>query len=85
MAAAAVTCKAVLEARPGISVIDLATSAVADHILNNGCTFEENAAARAVEKLGIPPHSVATELPIELLKRLEDTLEEMETHCPTKK
>lgn len=82
MAAAAVTCRAFLEARPGISVIDLATEAVADHIEKNGCAFEDNAPARAVELLGIDPHSVATALPPEILKRLEDALEDMETYCP---
>lgn len=73
-----------LTAQPDISVIDLATKAVADHVEKNGCEFENDAARQAVRKLGVYPSMRAIELSPDRIAELGDILEAMETNCPRK-
>lgn len=73
-----------LAAQPHIGVLELAIAAIDDHIVKNGCEFEENAAVRAVERLGVSPTMKAADLPKERVTELGDMLEAMESNCPHK-
>lgn len=73
-----------LAKQPDISIINLAITAVDDHIATKGCEFEDDAAVRAVEKSGIAPNTKAASVSQDALMGLGDILEDMETNCPDK-
>jgi hypothetical protein len=74
----------VLSSDPTLNISEMAEQAVIDHIQTNGCDFEDNAAQRAIEELGLDPHAAASALPQEELEKLAETLENMELNCPHK-
>ncbi len=84
MAAAAVTCKLVLEQSPGITVGELAQKSVADHIRTNGCEFAPYAAERALALLGLEGSEPASLLPPATIAALGEMLEGFETNCQHK-
>lgn len=84
MGAAKISMQKVLATNPDINALALASEAIADHSATNGCEFEENAAVRALNEIGIDHSARAADLTDDTLTSLGDRLEAMELNCPGK-
>lgn len=74
----------VIAANPTLNIGDMVSLAVLDHEAANGCEFEPDAAARAVQATGLDPDGPAADLPEEMRAELGHTLEAMETRCASR-
>ncbi len=84
MGYAKINIDSVLEANPGISVLDLAVQAAEDHARDYGCVFEVDAGPKAVAAVNLDPNGPASELSEESRELLAHELEARETFCPHK-
>lgn len=82
MAYAKINIDSIIAANPDLSVADMTAKAVVDHQAQNGCQFEEDAAARAVQFLRLDPAGRAGDLSEEMRHRLGYALEALEINCP---
>ncbi len=74
-------CGEILGSHPDMTVLDLASAAVARHIAVEGCQFRDDAARRAVADLGLRTSALAAALPKGVIAALGQALEEQEVSC----